>query len=41
MNSGDVQKDVQKNATDNTNWRDQNRNIYNIYSQTDQQEWEI
>jgi len=31
MKSGDAQRNVQKNTTDNMNWRDTNGNIYNIY----------
>jgi len=39
--SGHAQQNVQKNTKDTMNWRDQNPNIYNIYSKNDQQEWEI
>jgi len=38
MKSGDAQRNVQKNTIDSMNWRDQNQNIYNIYSKEDQQE---
>jgi len=39
MKSGDAQRNVQKNTTDNLNWRDQNPNIYNIYSKKTQQKY--
>jgi len=41
MKTGDAQRNVQNNYTDNTNWRDQNQNIYKMYSKKDQQEWEM
>jgi len=33
MKGGDAQWNVQNNTKDNLNWRDQNHNIYNIYSE--------
>jgi len=35
MKSGDAQRNVQQNSTDNTNWRDQNQNIDHIYSKNE------
>jgi len=32
MKSVDAERNVQKNTIDSINWRDQNQNIYNIYS---------
>jgi len=38
MKSGDAQRNVQKNTTDNMNWRDQNQNIKMFTVKKDQQE---
>ena len=32
MKSADAQRNVQNNAEDNLNWRNQNQNIQNIYN---------